>query len=151
MEDTIDSKKNIVLTRNKEFSAEKSIYKHLGESHSYSLLALSMLDIQNVDLSVDVEFPSHENMELASEQIMGILLKCESSKILFKSAKKNDQFMSDYMGVHLEQNDSKPSGPNDYGYTYKIIMTLSITDNSQIYKFYRIGQIAQPRILTLHV
>lgn len=132
------------------FSTEESIQKHVGTTHGLTLIALSIIDKANANLSIELSCVGESQLQDFVTQLMGILQHSEVIKVYFRSVKVNGIFQNSYDGLELEKNCSKPTNSEQYKNKAHSICDIEITGDGQTWSFWRNPE-TTPRILKLLV
>ncbi len=140
----------VILNCNKLSNTIEIAKKYAGSSHSYSLLALMMLDENNKEINVELIFNDNTNMIDAAEQTFGVLLKCTLNKVCFRSCKINGTFQKEYEGIKMTESCEIPANLNSFENDSKVVCDIQITDNSYIFSFVRKNEML-PRQLSLKI
>lgn len=130
--------------------------KHATTSHGLSMLALSMLDTNHLNLQMTLVFEDLDTLEDCAEQMTAVWSMCQSNKVLFRSAVQGGKFLTEYFGKQVSEVTSYPSASAEYKY-FKVILDIVIndttdtdtdTDTTRVYKFYRWNE-PHPRVLIM--
>ncbi len=132
----------------RQFPTAASIQKHAGSSHGLSLVALSLVDKANKDLTIEVSCVGETQLQDFASQIRGILQNSKVIKVYFRSMKVNGVFQDTYEDSKLEHDDTLPTSPEQYKDKAHTICDIEITGDGQTWKFWRNPENA-PRVLKL--
>lgn len=129
------------INSNLHLDSVLTVKKYLGTYHSYSIVALMMLDLDNKGLNVDLSFNNYVELNNAAEYLSGIWNKCESNKIIFRKTKINNiEYDTNALNEKVQQNMSINQT--------KIYIDIEQQNNDITYKFFRDTDLV-PRILNL--
>lgn len=125
--------------------------KYLSDPHCVSLVTMAMIDERNKNLDIDFYVYDDVSIELYRDAILTTLLRCEASKILFRSCQISSKFVTDYQKTSdLTDNTRPPSSSDEFLLNSKVILDLIIEDDKTIFKCYRVNEI-QSRTITIRV
>jgi hypothetical protein len=144
---------SLTVQFNKSFSTEEAIKKYLGSTHGLTLIALSLADIKNKELRIDLACTGITQMQDFSNQINMILHNSEVIKIYFRSVKINGVFqdtVADMKLEELEHDDNPPTNHIQYKNKSHVILDIVIDSDGQTWNFYRLPE-GIPRTLRLYV
>ena len=79
------NKKYPTINSNLHLDTVLTVKKYLGSYHSYSVVALMMLDLENQGLKIDLHFENFIELTNAAEHLLGVWDKCESNKVLIRN------------------------------------------------------------------
>lgn len=143
----------VSVTSNIDSDSLTQAKKHAGTSHGMSMLALALLDANHRGLELTLVFDDVATLENCAEQMTAVWDRCMSNKVLFRSAKKNGSFLTDFFDKPMTDVNTMPTSSAEYK-NHKLILDVELNDTdtdtggSHVYKFYRwLDQ--QPRVMTL--
>lgn len=137
---------NVAVSANIESDFLTQAFKFVDSSHGMSMIALAMLDINHKNLEVTLVFDDKDTLENCAEQMTAVWHNCMSNKVLFRSIKKDGDFVPEFFGEKTSNIIGMPTSSNDYK-NNKVIMDADMND-THVYKFYRWIE-NNPRVLTL--
>ena len=76
-------------------------------------------------------------MFYTKDQILANLLRCQSSKVKFRSYKKNDKFLDMYKNIFLSIETHEPINNNEYQNGYKAILDIEELNDKIIFKIWK--------------
>jgi hypothetical protein len=121
------------INSNLHLDSVLTVKKYLGTYHSYSLVALMMLDLDNKGLIIDLCFDNYVELNNAAEHLLGVWNRCESNKVIFRQYKINGIEQLNIDNIYLNPTVSQDIYKNQT----KIYIDIEKQNNNIIYKFYR--------------
>ena len=121
------------INSNLHLDSVLTVKKYLGTYHSYSVVALMMLDLDNKGLIVDLCFDNYVELNNAAEHLLGVWNRCESNKVIFRQYKINGIEQLNIDNIYLSPITSQDVYKNQT----KIYIDVEKQNNNIIYKFYR--------------
>lgn len=121
------------INSNLHLDSVLTVKKYLGTYHSYSLVALMMLDLDNKGLIIDLCFDNYVELNNAAEHLLGVWNRCESNKVIFRQYKINGIEQLNIDNIYLNPTVSQDVYKNQT----KIYIDIEKENNNIIYKFYR--------------
>lgn len=138
----------IKIEANKPIHALDIAKEHLNTSHGHTLIAFSMISLNNKELVTTVSFENESQLYHSANQMIKVLLVANEDKVMLRSYKDNDKYLSNYLGIALTSEIKLPLVPDDFTNGSKIILDIEKNINEQTWKFYRIYE-PNPRILKI--
>ena len=127
-----------ILNFESEFDGKKTYEIYSSPSHSvYSNISMSILDNSYKKMLINLSFISQYYMFYTKDQILANLLRCQSSKVKFRSYKKNDKFLDMYKNIFLSIETHEPINNNEYQNGYKAILDIEELNDKIIFKIWK--------------
>ena len=131
------------ITSNYEVPVVETAKKYINQEFCLSLIALTMLDPIYPDLNININFNNEFYMKRVSETIKGLLLRCDSNKVLLKTQIHINEHTSEFIDNIPDVNPET----SEYINNIKVIANVYSNRVKIIFKFYRLN--SSVRKLTL--
>lgn len=143
---------NMSIKFNSDIVAAKTIEATFGTPQSYSKVAITIIDPQNVKLQIDMSFESTFDLEACFHHMLGTWFKYKPIKVFIRSYKTKDGYQDKFAGFKLSDSTPFPDKIEHFYYDGKchdVIMDIDHIDkNLNAYKIslYRWRELV-PRVL----
>lgn len=139
---------------NRDIVATNSIKKNFGSSHSFSMIAITILDPESANLIINIKFDNSFELETAIEHIFGAWKKYKPIKSFVRSYKADGKFQQEYAGYKLKPETPYPSTQEHFYYEKNKLLDAIIDVEKDKYtytiKIYKWRELT-PRVLTLEL
>jgi hypothetical protein len=142
------------INSNLHLDSVLTVKKYLGSYHSYSVVALMMLDFENNGLTIDLCFNNNIELNNAADHLLGVWNKCESNKVVIRKYKINNIDNTITNNINIDNIDidnielNKIENNEIYKNQTKIYVDIEKINYNIKYMLYRNNDTV-PRILNL--
>lgn len=131
---------------NKACASAELIQKYAGSSHGLTLAVLSIIDIVNKGLSIDMLCVNEKQMFDYLAQVRNVLQNSKVVNVFFRSLRVNGVFQDKYEAMDLEHDNSCPVDHNKLKMPSHCICDIQVIGDVQTWSFWRRTENA-PRVL----
>jgi hypothetical protein len=131
---------------NKDCASAELIQKYAGTSHGLTLTVLSIIDIVNKGLNVDMLCVNEKQMFNYLAQVRNVLQNSKVVNVFFRSLRVNGVFQDKYEDMNLEHDNSCPVDHNKLKTQTQCICDIQVIGDVQTWSFWRRAENI-PRVL----
>jgi len=137
------------INSNLHLDSVLTVKKYLGSYHSYSVVALMLLDFENNGLTIDLCFNNDIELNNAADHLLGVWNKCESNKVVIRKYKINNIDNTNESNIDIDNIELNKIENNEiYKNQTKIYVDIEKINYNIKYMLYRNNDTV-PRILNL--
>lgn len=126
---------------NRDFSPLETIKKNTKSTHCLTLMILSLMDLPNATLEIEMICENEIQMQDIILQLHLILTKSEIIKVYIRSVKLDGKFQESFNENKLEQETPIPNYIEQFKNKSDVICDIEIQQNQyQIWKFWRFAE-----------
>lgn len=144
-----DIKNNTVVSCNKNLPPVKAIKQYSDVPHGKSLLAMFMIDKNNMDIQLTMSFDNDVNIDVVLDELLAHWRKFEPIRTNIRSLKRNGRYVDELDGYPLQAVSGMPESEEVFDKKHVIVDIEQLPDFSYEIKLYRWAEL-KPRVLILN-